>query len=502
MWDSPFAERGISLADLFPEAQICGADDIVVESCTSDSRACRDGELFAALYGTQHDGHDFIDQAIANGAGGILAERLVPAGAAPVCIVPDSRNAYGRLCHALAGDPSRRVHVVGVTGTNGKTTTSCLITSVLATAGLRTGIMGTLGHCDGDSAAENSLTTPSAPALASWLARCLSNHCQHAVLEISSHALCQSRVAGVELDAVCITNLRHDHLDYHGSVANYHRAKAKIFDYLRPGRIAVINADDPFSADLVKHHDGPVLTAGLQEGADITATVIERIRGEQTFLLTAGDDIMPVRTRIVGDHHVQNCLLAAAMGLAYEIDLPTIVRGLESVDEIPGRMEQLDCGQPFGVYVDYAHTADALATTLQALREVTPGRVLCVFGAGGDRDTTKRSGMGRAVAEHADHGYITCDNPRRENPLKIIREIMRGCNRSGCMTIEPNRQSAIELALSQAREGDTVLIAGKGHECYQIFGDEKFPFDDRVIARHWLYNAALQSDGPNLWRAA
>ena len=385
----PAQPAGVSLRGLFPQAQFLGSGDIRAGACTADSRQCRPGDLFVALRGAKSDGHLFARDAVNRGAIGVLAEQPLELDTIPQCIVPDSHAALGRLCQALAGDPSRRLRVIGVTGTNGKTTTSSLIAGVLSAAGCRVGTLGTLGYCDSVEMAPSVLTTPSAPELASWLARMDANGCSHAVMEVSSHALAQSRMAGVEFDVACVSNVRLDHLDYHHTLAEYRRAKQRLFEHLSADGLVVLNVDDPVAASFVNALHGPVLTVGQAQPAELTATVIERFTSEQTFLLTAGERSVPVRTQMIGDHHVSNCLVAAAVGLAYGIDLATVVRGLESVTAVSGRLERIECGQPFGVFVDYAHTPDALATVLDALRDVTPGRLTCVFGAGGDRDRQK-----------------------------------------------------------------------------------------------------------------
>ncbi len=465
-----------------------GAADLRATACTADSRQCRPGDVFVALPGTRADGHDYVFQAVQQGARGVIVERLLENLPVPQCIVPDARVAMGRLCQALVGDPSRRLRVIGVTGTNGKTTTTALIASVLSAAGCRVGTLGTLGYCDSVELAPSALTTPSAPELATWLARMDANGCSHAVMEVSSHSLAQSRVAGIEFDVACVSNVRLDHLDYHGTLAEYRRAKQRLFEHLSADGLVVLNVDDPIAAGFVTALHGPVLTVGLLQPAELTATVIERFTSEQTFLLTAGDRSVPVRTQMIGDHHVSNCLVAAAVGLAYGIDLATVVRGLEAVTAVSGRLERIECGQPFGVFVDYAHTPDALATVLDALRSVTSGRLTCVFGAGGDRDRQKRPLMGRAVAERADLAILTSDNPRSEDPATICDEVLAGFDRTHAVEVELDRAAAIHRALATAEPGDCVLIAGKGHEDYQISGTTRRPFDDREVARRWLYN--------------
>ncbi len=483
----PQGGQQISLRRLLPEARFVGADDIPVRFCSCDSRGVRPGDLFVALPGSVYDGHDFAAEAAERGAAAILAQRHLPEVDLPLCCVPDTRHAYARLCQALAGNPSEHLCVVGITGTNGKTTTSCLVASVLSTAGYQVGLLGTLGGFDGLDFHDASLTTPPPHELARWLARSVDNGCSHAVLEVSSHALDQSRIAGIELDAACVTNVRRDHLDYHRSILDYRITKSRLLDYLSGEGFAVLNADDPTSASYLGQMSGPVLTVGIRSAAEISATVLEQFVSEQTFLLTAGSETLPVRTRMIGTHHVYNCLIAAAVGLAYGIDLITVVRGLEAVEHVPGRLQRIECGQPFGVFVDYAHTPDALASTLRTLREVVEGRILCVFGAGGDRDKEKRPLMGRAVERGADLAVVTNDNPRTEDPRTIQYDLLRGFQRPRDVEVIPDRTEAIHWALGQALAGDCVLIAGKGHEKHQIIGTERIPFDDREIARQWLY---------------
>jgi UDP-N-acetylmuramoyl-L-alanyl-D-glutamate--2,6-diaminopimelate ligase len=482
----------LSLAQLLPRAEFCGGRDVRVSSIQADSRKVQPGDVFVALVGTHSDGHDFAADAIRRGAVAVVGEQLLP-GDFPQCIVPDSRIAYGKLCQALVGNPSRSLKVIGVTGTNGKTTTTCLIASILKTAGFQPGLLGTLGYSDGEQLADSALTTPSAPELASWLGRMVSAGCTHAVMEVSSHALAQHRVAGITYDAACVTNVRRDHLDYHGSLRAYRAAKRRLFKYLTPEGIAVVNADDAVCRGYLASHTGPALTVSLDGEAEVTATLVERSASEQTFLLHAGSDSVAVRTRMIGDHHISNCLVAAAVGLAYQIDLHDIVRGLESVDHVPGRLERIECGQSFAAFVDYAHTPDALVCTLDTLREVTAGKIICVFGAGGDRDRQKRPLMGCAVEKHADCVIVTTDNPRTEDPEIISREILLGCDCPESIEVVCDRASAIRRALSIAEPGDSVVICGKGHEDYQLVGTKKYPFDDCQTVRDWLYERARKT---------
>jgi UDP-N-acetylmuramoyl-L-alanyl-D-glutamate--2,6-diaminopimelate ligase len=459
--------------------------------------------LFVAVLGTESDGHDFVMAAIARGASAVLAEHWLPTGNVPLCVVEDTREALGIICHALAGNPAQQLPVIGVTGTNGKTTTTCLIASILRVAGHLPALSGTLGYCDGRRTQPAPLTTPPAPLLAHWLARSHAREATHAVLEVSSHALAQRRTAGLELDVACVTNVRRDHLDFHGTVASYRAAKARIFDQLRDGGVAVLNIDDAACREYLQNIDGPVLTYGMNRDAQVSATVIERHRSEQTFLLTAGNETVPVRTAIIGDHHVANCLAAATVALVYGIDLETIARGLERITTMPGRLERIECGQPFSVFVDYAHTPDALETVLAAVRQVCSGRVICVFGAGGNRDKAKRPLMGRAVEQGADVAIITDDNPRQERPKAIASQILRGFKQPRSAVVIHDRKTAIHTALAAAEPGDCVLIAGKGHETAQVVGRRRLEFDDREVARQWLYTTdADWTAMPVLRRAA
>jgi UDP-N-acetylmuramoyl-L-alanyl-D-glutamate--2,6-diaminopimelate ligase len=324
------------------------------------------------------------------------------------------------------------------------------------------------------------------------MARMRSAGCTESVLELTSRSLAERRVAGIQFDVGVLTNLRRDHLDYHGSLQNYRHAKRRLFQQLKPDGVAVINADDPASKFVLKHLDHPVVTVGMHLPAELTATVIERHAGEQTFLLTAGSETAAVQTRMIGDHHVHNCLCAAAVGLVVGLDLTTVARGLEAVDQIPGRMEPICCGQPFGVYIDRARTPDTLAVALRTLRQVTSGRVICIFGADAAGDASQRPLLGRVVERGADLGVITNDNPREEQPLQIAHDIIDGYERPAASHILPNRAEAIRWALSQAGPGDAVLVAGKGDRKVQVVGNRKQYFDDGEVARQWLQEVGAQ----------
>ncbi len=490
---------GISLREVLPSGQIFGAADIRITSCCCDSRRCKEGDLFVALLGQEEDGHDYVQQAIDRGAVAVLIERPVPFNI-PACTVEDTREAFGKVCQALTGNPSQQMHTIGITGTSGKTTTSVLLTSILEMAGHRVGMMGSLGYSDGLDTLPAKSSIPVVPEMASWLARMRANDCSHAVMELSSIGLATRKTAGIEFDAACITNVRRNRIDFHNSVLNYRRAKGNLLRQLRPHGFAVFNVDDPASKFLLSQVENPVLTIGMKGPAEVTAQVVERYPGEQTFLLTAGNETAPVRTRMIGDHHVYNCLAAAAIGLVYGIELAGIVRGLEAIECVPGRLERIECGQSFSVFVDSSLKPDSLVAGLRALREVTSGRLICVLGTGGDKNVDHRPLLGRAIERFADVGVLTAGSPGAEGPLAVIHDILDGYDRPSRALVKPDRAQAVVWALEQARAGDTVLIVGDNFPCQQLAGKHTTS-DDRQIARHWLYESA-KSHLNNPWTMA
>ena len=476
---------GVSLRQLLPQGQYFGSGEIRFRSCCGDSRLCQQGDLFVALVGRHHDGHDFADEAVSRGAVGVLCERPLPVGV-PSYIVDDSREAFGQVCHELAGHPSRTLRTIGVSGSYGKTITSLLLAGILEAAEEPIGILGSLGYCDGRKLVSDVETTPASPVLARWLAQSADNGCTHAIVEASSEALAARRLAGIELDAAIMTNVRRVHQDLHGSILNLRRIKQRLFSYLKPEGFAVINADDPASKYLISSIDRPLITVGMQGDAELTGTPLEINLGEQTFLLSAGQESMPVTTRIIGRQHIYNCLGAAAVGLVLGYDLPTIVRGLESVEAIPGRMECVGVTQPFAVFVDRAQTADALAGTLRALRAATPGRLICVYGPAAGDDPAERPLLGRAAERLADISIITRNDPRNEDPLQIAHDVLDGYDRPAQAHVIPDRARAIAWALVSAKQGDTVLIAGRGDEKQEIVDGRRLEFDDRAVVRALL----------------
>ncbi len=496
MWHSLPSAAEISLRQLLPQSKILGSEEIRFASCCGDSRHVRNGDLFAALVGRQGDGHDFVQDAVSRGAAAILSERVLPISV-PTCIVKDSREAYGRVCHALMDNPCNDLNVLGVTGTHGKTTISMLISAVLEAASCQVGIAGSLGYCDGEVVSmPANPAAPKSPELVRALASMRDNGCSHAVVEANSEGLARHSFAGMQLNGAVISNLRRAHLNVHGSVQAYRKIKERILSYLKPGGYVIVNADDPASRFVIPKIDAPLLTFGIRQPADVSAVHIERHASEQTFLLRAGAESIPVRTTMIGEMHIQNCLAAAAVGLIAGVDLATIARGLESVALLPGRMEPISVGQPFSVFVDTASTPDALAKALKTMRQVSRGKVYCVAGAQGDSEPAERALFGRAMERFADVGVITRCNPGNVDQRMIAHDVLDGYDRPANAHLLPDRARAIGWALHQAGPGDAVLIAGRGDASTEMVNGKQIHFDDRQVARFFLEKAVSTTSCP------
>jgi UDP-N-acetylmuramoyl-L-alanyl-D-glutamate--2,6-diaminopimelate ligase len=474
--------------------------DAEVTSVASDSRRCGRGCCFVAVRGWTDDGHKYIPPAVAGGASAVVCEDAasVPAET-PCAVVTDTRDAVGRLAQALHGWPARRLVTLGVTGTNGKSTTTHLIRAILGSAGYSPALLGTITYETGRRSVDATTTTPDPIVLADMCAEMVAAGRTHLVMEVSSHALHQGRTAGLEFRVGVFTNLTGDHLDYHLKMENYLAAKRRLFEQLSPEADAVINRDRPAGKaagdldvdageEMAKATKARILWYGLSSLADLRGR-IDRIDASGTrFDMIRGREAVCVSTPLIGRHNVYNCLAAAGACQAIGIDLPTIARSIATVNHVPGRLERVPSEAPFQVFVDYAHTDDALANVLSALRPVTRGRIIVVFGCGGDRDRTKRPRMARVVQEMADRIVVTSDNPRSEKPEAIIGEIVAGLSEDGRRRseVQADRRAAIRLAIEQAREGDVVLIAGKGHERYQIVANQRHHFDDVEVAAELL----------------
>jgi len=465
--------------------------DAPVASLTADSRRAGPGSCFVAVRGPVVDGHDYIPAALAAGASSVVCDAAydgpLPAAAARV---PDTRLAVGPLAQARLGWPARRLMLLAVTGTNGKTTVAWLVRHVLGACGRATGMIGTIGHDVGGATVEAANTTPGPVELADLTARMARAGCTAAVMEVSSHALDQHRTGGLAFAAAAFTNLSGDHLDYHGSLERYARAKARLFAELAPTATAVLNRDDAAFETMAAPTAAHIVSYGLggRTRADLTARIATTDATGSRFELCHDGRSATVRTNLIGRHNIANLLAATGLCLAAGEPLDAIADALSRPLAVPGRLQAVPTGGPFQVVVDYAHTDDAIANALDALRPVTAGRLIVLFGCGGDRDRTKRPRVARAVAERADRIVLTQDNPRTEDPRRILDDILAGFDDESRakLRIEPDRREAIRLAIDAAAPGDVVVLAGKGHETYQVVGTTKHPFDDVQVAREVL----------------
>jgi UDP-N-acetylmuramoyl-L-alanyl-D-glutamate--2,6-diaminopimelate ligase len=455
-----------------------------VSGLTLDSRAVAPGDVYFAIRGSATDGHRFLPEAVRRGAVAAVVE-TVGNLAIPQVVVRDGRRAAQVAAREWFGNPSARMILVGVTGTNGKTTTTALTRHLLNRDGTAGGI-GTLGAIDGDGAGvpseAGSLTTPGPIGLQATLAALRDRGCDHVVMEASSHSLHQGRLDTLRFAAAVFTNVTRDHLDYHGTMEEYLAAKLRLAGLLTPGGVEVVNADDPAWAALAARQER--VTFGLSAGADVRATGLHLHSAGSNFRLCSRWGEAEVRLPLLGDYNVANALAAAATALSLGRPLPEVAERLTAAPQVPGRMEVL-VDSPCVVLRDYAHTPDALERALAALRPVTRGRLIAVFGCGGDRDRGKRPVMGRIAAQGSDLAVVTSDNPRTENPDAIIDDIEAGMPGRGHER-RTDRREAIRLALRLSRPGDTVLLAGKGHETYQVIGTEKQAFDEREIVQEAL----------------
>ena len=483
------------LAGLIPGAAVIGNPAAEPTSLALDSRAVVPGGLFFGVPGFNTDGARFLEEAIRNGAAAAVLESD-PEGEVeiPILHVPGVRKSIGPIAAAFHGYPSRRLHLVGVTGTNGKTTTTYLIEAVAAAAGRATGVIGTIGARINGELLPGERTTPEAPDLQALLAAISAapgGHPAVAAMEVSSHALDLGRTRGCEYDVAVFTNLTQDHLDFHGDMETYYRAKLQLFtDY--PGQTgkamkAVVNLDDGYGARLVQDSHCPALTYAVDAPADLTAHGIVCTAKGLSYRLRAPEGEFEVRLRIGALFNVYNSLAAIGALRSLGFDWELIVSALAGACGVPGRFESVDEGQPFGVIVDYAHSPDGLENVLRAARDLKPRRLLTVFGCGGDRDRTKRPIMGRIAAGYSDRTYVTSDNPRTEQPDAILSEIAAGISQVADVVVEVDRRIAIARAIADAEPGDLVVIAGKGHETYQIFADRTIHFDDREEAREAIH---------------
>jgi UDP-N-acetylmuramoyl-L-alanyl-D-glutamate--2,6-diaminopimelate ligase len=481
--------------------ELRGDADVVVERLSADSRDVRPGDLFVALPGTRTDGSRFVTDACRKGAVAVAGLRKLKAQKGVALIVTDEPARFlARAAARFYGDPGAGLTMVGVTGTNGKTTVTYLLEAIWQAAGARPGVLGTINYRFDGVVEPAPLTTPPSLEVFARLAAMRAAGATHVAMEVSSHALVQDRTDGMPWDAAIFTNLGRDHLDFHRDPDDYLRAKARLFSALdaspKARRVAILNAADPRVMSLRPDVASPVVTFGA--GGDVRAEDVEMTLAGTRAALVAGAERVAIHTRLIGQGHLENVLAAAATAHTLGTPLATIARALGDFAGVPGRLERVDAGQDFTVLVDYAHTPDALAGVLGSLRAIVPQRLICVFGCGGDRDRGKRPLMAEAVGRNVDLAILTSDNPRTEDPIRILADAEPGLERAGLpllpnlarvargYVVQSDRTQAIASALTSARSGDCVVIAGKGHEDYQIIGTTKHPFDDRATAHRVL----------------
>lgn len=462
-----------------------GSDALDVQALSYDSRKVEHGSLFCTWKGEKFDGHEFIPEAVRKGAVAIVAEHECKGVYGRPCIqVPSGREALALMAANLYGHPAANLRVVGVTGTNGKTSTALLIRSLLENSRSRSGYIGTVGYDSGTGMKPAVRTTPEGLELQAHLAKMVENECEAAVMEVSSHALDQGRVMGIPFRVAVFTNLSQDHLDYHHSMEEYLQSKLRLFESLEPGQVAVINLDDPHARrfiDVLKE-GVEVLRYGSHHGADVWAEQIECTDEGVSFVLHTLGGCFDVKSPWVGRFNVTNILASITAGFALGLPLEEMVQQLSQQPPIAGRMERLFASAPFSVIVDYAHTPDAVAKVLQSLRPLTKKRLRTLVGCGGDRDKTKRPLMAQAACELSDEVIFTSDNPRTEAPSAIIQDMVDGVVGHRNFSIVEDRGKAIQRILNEAEEGDVVLLAGKGHEETQEIHGHKIPFSDSAIA--------------------
>ncbi|MFQ5953042.1 MAG: UDP-N-acetylmuramoyl-L-alanyl-D-glutamate--2,6-diaminopimelate ligase [Candidatus Omnitrophota bacterium] len=473
--------------------ELIDSGSINKDNLKTDSRDVGEGDIFVALRGTMYDGHDYAGEVLSKGARRIICEKelkgLSRDDLEKVIKVKDTRKALSYAAKRIFEDPSSRLKVFGVTGTNGKTTTVFLIDNILTLAGVQSGMITTVfTRTSGNKAVRSSMTTPDALTLNRLLADMVSGGEKAAVLEISSHALSQDRTSGIGLDSAVFTNITPEHLDYHGNMENYLKDKVRIFGNLKENGVGVLNIDDPLLKGLIKDLDVPrLVTFGTAPEAEVRAeNIVLRDDGSEFDLVIGLHGRTRVSSSLIGNHNIYNMMAAAAALSTNGFEADLIRAGLENAPAVPGRTELVTEKAPFKVFVDYAHTPNALESVLLCLRGIAPKKLICVFGCGGDRDKTKRPVMGQIASRVSDHVILTSDNPRSEDPEDIVRQIEKGVLDKTKYCIILQRKEAIRKAIEMAQEGDVVIIAGKGHEDYQIIGDKVLHFDDKEVASQIL----------------
>lgn len=464
---------------------IKGSLDIDVDKIVYDSRNITDSSVFVAISGFKVDGHDFIDDVIINGAKAIVSERDIDVKDVTVIKVKNTRYALAEMSSKFYGNSSSKLSLIGVTGTNAKTTTTYLIQSIFEGVNKKTGIVGTIGNIIDGKLFKTNNTTPQSLELQQTFNQMVETKMDSCIMEVSSHALDLDRVSFSDFEVGIFTNLSVEHLDFHKNLENYFQAKLKLFYMTK--KYNIINADDEYGMKIIekiKNIDTPLLTYGVQNKSDIYATDIKYHLDGVDFKLHTPKGEIDIKMNIPGEFSVYNSLASASCAFVYDISLEDIKRGLETIEGVRGRFEVVSNEHDFVVIVDFAHTPDALEKVLKSIRDFAKGRIVVVFGAGGDRDNSKRAPMGEVVGKYADFSIVTSDNPRTEDPEKIIENILVGTRKVTDKYISiTDRKEAIEYAIKNKKENDIILLAGKGHETYTIIGEEKLPFDEREIVK-------------------
>ncbi len=492
--------EGVSVIKMFQTlyGKMVVTHEVEIRGIQYDSRKVGRDEMFVAIKGGTTDGHKFIDRAVGGGANVVVVEddNAIPdsyfmhAGVVKI-VVGNSRKALAQMSANLFGHPSEKLKLVGVTGTNGKTSTTYLIKSIFEANGEKVGLIGTIEYKIGEEVIPSTHTTPESLELNQLLATMVLQGCNSAVMEVSSHSLALYRVYGLKFVAAVFTNLTQDHLDFHGTMEDYFCAKKTLFNSLSDNSVAITNRDDPYGMKAVADTKAPVVTYGI-ENADVHASNVNLSLKGTSFTIVYKGSSSPVESMLIGGFNVKNILAAFTTGISLGVEKEKIAEGIRNLRAVPGRFQQFTSPEGWIAIVDYAHTHDALENCLRTIREIVPaeqrGRIITVFGAGGNRDKGKRPLMGRVATEYSDIIIITSDNPRHEDPLQIIEEIKKGVLPGKSVIIEPDRHKAIAVALEMARSGDIVFFAGKGHEDYQIIGDEKIHFDDREEVETYIRN--------------
>lgn len=495
----------VRLNDLLPPISVKethGSTELSVKGITYDSRQVKPDYIFVAISGYTEDGNYYIPQALEAGAAVVISSKRIEkltrpsrwGGSATQIVVENPRKALAKLATIFYNYPSDKLNIIGITGTNGKTTVSYLAEAIFKENGAKVGVLGTIAYRLGEKILPAPITTPQSSDLQQILRKLVDGKFSTVVMEVSSHALSLDRVEGCEFDSALFTNLSREHLDFHKSMEEYLKEKIKLFSILGKDarkereKLAVLNLDDPSTEKIIQSTKAKIITYGIEKKADVVAKNIKLNLEKTTFTLLSPNGETKISLPLIGKYNVYNALAASTVALGQGISLDIIKSGLEKVSSIPGRFEKIDCGQPFTVIVDYAHTDEALRNLLHACGELKPRRIITVFGCGGDRDRGKRPLMGEVAVDLSDYVLVTSDNPRSEDPERIALDIEVGIKRKGKSNYQTiiDRFQAIEKALSMAKKGDLIAIVGKGHEDYQLFKDRRIHFDDREVARKIL----------------